>query len=188
MNIDLIRHGEIEGKDTYCGITDHKLTEVGWQQMLKACNRSNNWEKIITSPLSRCRTFSEHLSDVMKLPLSIDKRWQEMNFGQWDGHTALEIMEFDEKNLKSFWKNPYLNHPTGGESLKKVQTRVLQAWKDLEHEQKSVLLITHGGPMRIIHCHLENHPIERLMDIPMPYAGIKSYTLFSKPLPLTTDT
>jgi len=177
MQIDLVRHGEIEAKNTYCGVTDYSLTEDGWQQMLKACARSNEWEKIITSPLRRCRIFAEHLSDEMNLPLHIDARWQEMNFGRWDGLSALEIMEFDEKKLQNFWVNPYQNCPPGGESLKLVQSRVLQAWQELVHEQKNGLVITHGGPMRIIHCHVENYPIGRLMNIPIPYAEVKSYKL-----------
>ena len=175
MQLDLIRHGEIEGKYKYCGVTDVKLTDVGWQQMLKACDRPNNWKKIITSPLSRCRVFAEHLSEVLELPLETDSRWQEMNFGRWDGLSALEIMEFDEKNLQNFWVNPYKNNPPGGESLKSMQSRVLQAWQDLLHSQKSSLVITHGGPMRIIHCHVDNYPLHRLMNIPMPYAGMQSY-------------
>ena len=177
MQIDLVRHGEIEAKNTYCGVTDHSLTDVGWQQLLKACARSSEWEQIITSPLKRCRIFAEYLSDEMNLPLHIDARWQEMNFGRWDGLSALEIMEFDEKNLQNFWVNPYQNCPPGGESLKFVQTRVLQAWQELVHEQKNGLVITHGGPMRIIHCHIENYPIGRLMNIPMPYAEVQSYKL-----------
>lgn len=177
MQLDLIRHGEIEVKNTYCGMTDHKLTDVGWQQMLKACDRSNDWEKIITSPLSRCRFFAEHLANVLDLPLFIDERWQEMNFGRWDGLAASEIMTFDGKNLQRFWSNPYQICPPGGESLKIVQSRVLQAWKELVHEQRNSLVITHGGPMRIIHCYVENYPISRLMNIPMPYAGMRSYKL-----------
>jgi len=179
MKIELIRHGEIETNNTYCGITDHKLTDVGWRQMLNACNRPNNWERIISSPLKRCRVFAAHLSDIMNLPLIIDNRWQEMNFGRWDGLSALEIMAFDEKNLQDFWVNPYQNCPPGGESLKFVQSRVLQAWQELVHEQKNGLVITHGGPMRIIHCHIKNYPIDRLMNIPMPYAEVQSYKLSS---------
>ena len=182
MQIDLIRHGEIEGKNTYCGRTDHLLTENGWQQMLDACEDKQHWQVIVTSPLIRCRKFSQYLAAKLNVPLEIDSRWQEMNFGDWDGLSSLEIMAFDEENLQNFWRNPYRHSPTNGESLKIVENRVLQAWNELVEADNSVLVIAHGGPIRIVNCHMQKHPIERLMEIDVPYATLKAFS--SIPLPL----
>lgn len=175
MEINLLRHGEYEGEKVYCGVTDRKISQFGWQQMLEVCLKKNSWQSIVSSPLSRCREFAEYLSEMMKLPLHIDPCWQEMNFGEWDGLSALEIMKFDEKKLYSFWENPYENCAPGGETLKNMQSRVLNAWQSLICKNKSVLVITHGGPIRIVHCHVENHPIERLLDIDVQYAELRSH-------------
>ncbi len=174
--IDLLRHGELEGEPVYCGVTDRPLSKQGWQQMVTACDIQNQWQVIISSPLIRCASFATHLSSQLSLPLRIDPRWQEMNFGQWDGLSAIDIMAFDETRLSQFWTNPMTTQPPDGESLTDVQTRVLHAWEELCAEKIPALVIAHGGPLRIVHCHLNPHPIERLLEIDVPYAQMRSIT------------
>lgn len=177
MQIDLLRHGEYEGEKAYCGVSNRKLSERGWQQMRDACNIPNNWELIVSSPLSRCATFARHLSETLGLQLQIDERWQEMNFGMWDGRTALDIMQDDEQGLTDFWNNPLQHSPPDGETLQQVNARVLQAWEELKQQSIPLLVVTHGGPMSIIHCHQENHPLSRLMEIQVQYAEMRSYSI-----------
>lgn len=177
MQIDLLRHGELQGEKVYCGITDRKLTDYGWQQMREACQNQTHWQKIISSPLSRCALFAKYLSQHTGLPLQLDARWQEMNFGEWDGRSALDIMERDEVRLTQFWRNPLTVTPPHGESLLEVKNRVLQAWQDLLDNKESALVITHGGPMRIIHCHLQGLPLHQLLDIEIKYGQLNSITI-----------
>jgi len=177
MQIDLIRHGEYEGEKAYCGSTDRKLSEKGWQQMSAACDCHNSWEQIISSPLSRCTAFAKQLSDNLQIPLTIDGRWREMHFGRWDGFTALDIMQNDEQALTDFWKNPVKYSPPEGETLQQVVSRILVAWNELKQYAKPSLVVTHGGPMRIIHCHEKNHPLEQLMEIQVQNAELHSYLL-----------
>ena len=100
-----------------------------------------------------------------------------MNFGEWDGRSALEIMEKDEVKLTQFWQNPLTVTPPRGESLLEVKTRVLHAWDELVKHNEPTLVITHGGPMRIIHCHLYGHPLHQLLDIDINYGQLNSLTI-----------
>jgi broad specificity phosphatase PhoE len=44
-----------------------------------------NWDRIISSPLRRCREFAERTATVSNIPLEIDEQWQEIDYGDWDG-------------------------------------------------------------------------------------------------------
>ena len=177
VKIDLLRHGELKGERVYCGVTNKKLTTLGWQQMVNACVKEQHWKNIVSSPLSRCLDFAKHLSNSLALPLQVDARWQEMNFGQWDGLSAQQIMAFDEKKLFQFWENPLKITPTDGESLDDMQDRILDAWQALKKTNQPTLVVTHGGPIRILCCHLENLPVERLFDIDVPYGHRRNISI-----------
>jgi len=174
VKIDLIRHGELVGEPTYCGITNTKLSDHGWKQMDEACNKHQTWDVIVSSPLIRCLAFAKKLSKDLSIPLNVNPQWQEMNFGKWDGLTVKEIMAFNEKELGRFWKDPLRNPPPDGESLSDMKTRVLSAWRKIIDTKKDTLVITHGGPLRIINCHLEGRPVEALLEYDVPYADRKT--------------
>lgn len=174
VKIDLIRHGELVGERVYCGITDTKLSSHGWEQMNNACKKNQIWDVIVSSPLIRCSAFAQKLAKELSIPIRIDANWQEMNFGDWDGLSADEIMVFNKEELYQFWNNPLQNSPPNGETLNNMQARVLSAWNKIIDTNKNTLVISHGGPIRIINCHLEDHPIEKLLEIDVPYADRKT--------------
>jgi hypothetical protein len=60
--IDLLRHGEVEGGVRFRGSTDHPLTAEGWAQMWAAVGTDIHWDRIVTSPLTRCADFARALS------------------------------------------------------------------------------------------------------------------------------
>lgn len=177
IRIDLLRHGEAEGGTRYRGRTDDPLTAAGEQQMWAAVGDENHWNGIVSSPLIRCADFARTLARRHSLPLRIDTRLREMDFGEWDGRGADDILRTDAAPLQRFWKDPWRHAPPGGESLPQVQARVLEAWRDAAHERRPMLLITHGGPIRLILCQVWGHPIERLLDIEVPLGSLHGATI-----------
>ena len=67
--IDLMRHGEPVGGRKYRGQMDDPLSEKGWAQMRAKLTDRAPWQRVISSPLSRCRAFAEALSTEYRLPL-----------------------------------------------------------------------------------------------------------------------
>jgi alpha-ribazole phosphatase len=171
LNIDLLRHGETEGGPRYRGSTDDPLTAAGWDQMWAAVD-DTRWQGIVSSPLSRCAHFAQALAERHSLELRIDARLREMHFGDWEGRDAAEIMQTDAQALDRFWRDPVRYGPTRGESLSQLQARVLAAWHDIVAEQRALLVITHGGPIRVIVCHERGEPIENLLQIDVPHASL----------------
>jgi len=172
-DISLLRHGETEGGARYRGITDDALTATGREQMWAAVGDECRWDGIVSSPLIRCAEFARALAQHHSLPLRLESRLREMNFGSWDGQTAAEIIQTDAEALERFWKDPWRHGPPDGESLAQVRARVLDAWHDIVNECRSTLVITHGGPIRLILCELWRYPDKRLLDIEVPIASLR---------------
>jgi broad specificity phosphatase PhoE len=173
MDITLLRHGEAEGGARYRGVTDDALTATGREQMWAAVGDQCRWDSIVSSPLVRCADFANALAQHHALPLRLDTRLREMDFGAWDGRTADDILRTDAAALTRFWEDPWTQGPPGGEPLSQMRTRVLGAWQDIVNEHRSTLVITHGGPIRIILCQTRGQPFDRLLDIEVPLASLR---------------
>lgn len=171
--LDLLRHGETEGGARYRGTTDDPLTAAGREQMRAAVNDNARWDGIVTSPLRRCAEFARTLARQRSIPLMLDARLAEMHFGAWEGRSAAELMSADPEALARFWDDPAAHTPPGAEPLARFAERVLTAWSDIvrDHSGRRVLLVTHGGVIRVILCHLLRRPIERLLEFDVGHAA-----------------
>ena len=174
--IDLLRHGETINHKNYCGSTDTALTSNGWAQMWSVSEKSPpGWDYMITSPLIRCANFAETFSRRYMIPCTVDERIKEIHFGDWENRSAAELMRTDANILSRFWNNPVLNTPPNGESFYDFETRVLSAWQDITSQCKGeeILMITHGGVIRIILCHVLQHPVGRMLEFNIGHAAIQ---------------
>lgn len=164
--IGLLRHGETEGGARYRGRTDDRVTEAGWRQMRTALLADTNaWEKIVTSPLARCAEFAHAYAIERQLPLRVDERLRELDFGDWEGRTAAEIMETSPESLLNFWEDPWKHGPPAGEPIAEMCARVIAAWRDIIAGAHTTLVIGHGGPMRVILCHALGLPLAQLLHV-----------------------
>ena len=103
--------------------------------------------QIITSPLQRCRKLAEFVGAALTLPVVIDARLQEMDFGTWEGRAWNDIprAELDA------WAQDFLHaRPHGGESVADLKARADQAVADLDPSQGDILLVTHAGIVRAL--------------------------------------
>lgn len=182
--IMLLRHGEPKGSPSsehvFRGITDHKLTQNGWQEMHSALQHIDDFEQILTSPLKRCFEFAEALSKKRGVPLAVINELKEINFGQWDGQSVQSIEKNDGERLRKFWQNPSANTPPGGEPVVNFQKRVVSSWHELLLAQrgKNCLLITHGGVQKIILAEVLKMPIEAIHNIEVPYACCTTFNVY----------
>lgn len=151
--IDVIRHGEPVGGRRYRGYSiDDPLTEKGWAQMRAAVPENPAWQHIVSSPLLRCRAFSEELADDLQITFTIDDDLKEIGFGAWEGKTPEEILAEDREALDHFYADPVHNRPEGAEPLDSFSQRVWNAYLKIaeEHRDKHVLIVAHAGVARAI--------------------------------------
>ncbi len=173
--IDLLRHGETQGGTRFRGSTNDPLTDAGWAQLWAATKvYKSGWDYIITSPLSRCADFAQYLGEKYSIPVIRDERFQELHFGRWEGRTTEELMQTDAEALSRFWANPISNPPPQAEPLRDFEQRVLSGWHDIvaRHQGKHLLLVNHGGVIRLLLCHILARPLTRLLDIEVGHAAL----------------
>ncbi len=174
LTIDLLRHGAPLGGVKYRGALDDPLAPEGWEAMWAMVENQPPWDQIITSPLIRCSEFATKLGQRINRPVTIEPRLQEMNFGQWEGKTATEILATPGNHLAQFWQNPLDNPPPNGEHLQTVHTRVQAAWHEIitQSTNESILIVAHGGVIRILLSLVLLTPLEHLSRITVPYASL----------------
>lgn len=167
LRLDLLRHGETEQGGGFRGRLDDALTETGWAQMRSTIGEACRWSAVVSSPLQRCAAFAEELAGRHGLPLSLDADLRELDFGQWEGLSPAKLMESNAQALGRFWSDPYAFPPPGGEPLGDFESRVFRALERLHHNHAGacVLVVTHGGVMRLLGALAGGLPARRLLEV-----------------------
>lgn len=182
--VDLLRHGDVAGGARLLGHEDEPLTELGWRQLRSVVNGSTPpWTQIISSPLQRCHAFAKELSTQYETPFSVEPRFREIGFGDWEGMLFTDLHNGQAADqFKRFWQNPSSNPAPGGEAYHLFEKRVFAAWGDLlqtHFDQSSghILLVTHGGVIRTILRHILDFPTRNFFRVDVPYACLSRIKL-----------
>ena len=189
--IDVMRHGEPEGVcpeggTILRGRTDHALTDRGWLQAYQRAeqllNDGKEWDVIISSPLIRCAHFAKALitEKLMSHPdCLIDARWREIDYGDWDGLSTAEIWQGSPELMEKMWQDPMEFCAPKGEAVTDFSVRIEQAWSDLlmQHQGKRILLVCHGGVMRLLLKQLLLLAPEAMNRFAIPYAAVSRFRI-----------
>lgn len=172
--IDLLRHGQPVGGRLYRGKKDDPLSELGWQQMWHAVSGATPWSQIISSPLTRCSEFAEQLSEKLSLPLLIDKRFEELGYGEWEGKSGTELKQNDPDILKRFFYDPHAHKPTGAEHVVDFIQRVGEAYDETiaRHPGEHILIVGHACVIRAIIAKTLNAPPQAIFRMHVETAHI----------------
>ncbi|AIC21569.1 MULTISPECIES: alpha-ribazole phosphatase family protein [Pseudomonas] len=179
LRLDLLRHGETELGGGLRGSLDDALTDAGWQQMRAAVAGQGPWDRLVSSPLQRCARFAEELGARLALPVSLDPDLQELHFGAWEGQSAAALMATDAEALGRFWADPYAFTPPQGEPVLAFSERVLGAVERLHqrHAGERVLLVSHGGVMRLLLARARGLPREQLLNVEVAHGALFALTV-----------
>lgn len=174
LRLDLLRHGETELGGGLRGSLDDALTANGWQQMRDAVVAQGPWDRLISSPLQRCALFAHELGAQLDVPVSLEPDLQELHFGAWEGQSAAALMDTDAQGLGLFWANPYAFTPPQGEPVIRFSERVLGAVARLHqaYAGQRVLLISHGGVMRLLLARARGLPREQLLNVEVGHGAL----------------
>lgn len=178
--IDLLRHGTCEGGDIYRGRHDVALSAEGWRQMEQAIDAAEGWQRVVTSPLRRCRDFAEQCAQRWQLPLSVSADLQEIDFGAWEGRPVQDVRHENPALLASYYDDPTAVSPPGGERTVDAQQRMLRGWQALlrDHAGEHVLLVCHGGVIRLLLSHLLGMPVQASFRLQVPYASLSRVQVY----------
>jgi alpha-ribazole phosphatase len=120
-------------------------------------------ERIWTSPALRCAAVASVLSDRLRLPLSQDNRLLELDFGDWEGQCWDGL---PRAALDRWAADPAGFRPPGGESGADLMGRVTAFADQLRRESRSCIVVSHGGPLRVLRPLLRGEAVDLLAASP----------------------
>ncbi len=179
--IDLLRHGLTSAGHAFIGTTDAPLIKSGFEAMTESLARiKQDYDRIYSSPLSRCLSFAEDFAKRMSLPLSIKPGLAELYFGQWENKTSKQLHEQDPTALAAFWENPFTFQMPEGENLREFQHRVISQFTALAHcnRGKRILLVTHAGVIRMLLFYFNESKDKTLFDYEISHGSVTRLTVF----------
>lgn len=149
------RHGQtvwnVENK--ICGATDSPLTELGRSQARelgrKIVAEGLPIDRILCSPLSRAADTARCIAEETGLPLEVEPRLTEQNFGRFEG-TPRDGKEF------STAKANFVESFDGGESMLRVAARIYSLLDELRRGDETCLLVAHNGIARVVNSYFHD--------------------------------
>ncbi len=172
--VDMLRHGHCKGGEIYRGLSDVELTLSGWREMLDAVELMPPWQRILCSPLNRCAAFATHLAAKLGVPVCVVEDFREIDFGAWEGQPVAQVWRDDPTTAAQFMRDPSSVTPPAGESISAARERVARGWEthcDKLSGQR-VLLVVHGGTIRLLLSLWLDLPLSSLGRWAVPYASI----------------
>jgi alpha-ribazole phosphatase len=105
-------------------------------------------EKIFASPSRRAQSLGHAIGAITHLPVHIDRRLCELDFGDWEKRSWDDIYTNDRDRLDRFASSPLLERPPRGESGLELIARVYAFTQAIDCTRP--LLVTHAGPIRAL--------------------------------------
>lgn len=151
----LVRHGRtaVNAQARLSGRHDPDLDEVGRAQAealgSEVAVRAGEDVVIVSSPLARCLRTAEAIARACGLGeggVSLDDRFIEMDYGEWDGRPLEEV----PADAWRQWRSDPGFCPPGGETLSSVTRRVSQALEDWTPRAGggTLVVVSHVSPIK----------------------------------------
>lgn len=176
MKIYFARHGQTQWNvdNRITGVTDIPLTQVGIEQAKQLAEKAKDYpiDVIIASPLMRARDTAQYVADEKNLPVHIDERLKEHNFGTLEGTDRRSETFIEHK------KNLAVRFPDG-ESSVQVMHRVYSLIEEIKQKYagKNVLCVCHGGVCRAARTYFVDMTGEEYSNYSPENASIIEYEL-----------
>jgi len=151
----LVRHGETNWNrhGRWQGQSDTPLNDVGRRQARELAEQRDRVDVVYSSDLARARETSEIIAESLGVEVRLDPRLRERGFGAWEGLTTVEIERgFTEAHRR--WKAGEGFGADDAEPFEAFGQRVRSFLQEVlhRHPDKTVLVVGHGGSIRVIHA------------------------------------
>lgn len=136
---------------------------------------------LITSPVRRTRESAEILAERLGLDVVEEPGFAEMDFGDWDGLTFVEVAEKFKDDLDA-WLGSTTVAPGGhGESFAEVEQRVLAALQRVldEHAGGTVFVVSHVTPIKTLVAHAVDAPLSSVFRMELTPASVTVVSFFA---------
>lgn len=156
----LLRHGQSEanvrgilaGPDNSVNLSEKGRRE---SRIVSKHLQKIEFTHIYSSPISRClQTIDPLTSAKPQIPLLLEERIQEMNYGDWNGKDLKSLSK--KREWKSIQNQPSKFKFPQGESFTQLRKRVQSFLNEIESKTGPILVVSHGDVIKmILTCTLE---------------------------------
>jgi broad specificity phosphatase PhoE len=141
----VVRHGRTEANASGLLLgsrVDPGLDDLGRRQAAALGQMLGGADRVVSSPLRR----TQETAAALGLPVEIDERWIEIDYGTFDGTPLIEV----PVETWAAWRADTGFSLGGGESLAAVGARVRAAADDLVEESRTrdIVVVTHVSPIK----------------------------------------
>jgi len=105
-------------------------------------------ERIVRSDLHRVTETAAPTEAALGIRAQVDPRWREIDVGTWAGLTWPEVQACDGATLAA-WQGGRDVRRGGGETFAELRSRVWAVVDEFASVNGTVLVFTHGGPIRV---------------------------------------
>jgi alpha-ribazole phosphatase len=166
--ITALRHAPPLRQGLCAGRFDVPVQDLGSGLLTLAAElEARGLASVYTSPSSRCLRLASELAACLALPLRVDARLVELDFGQWEGQTWDAITRDDRARFEAWSRDWRVASPPGGECLNDIEARIRRFLDELGSEP--ALVVTHAGVIRAIWVLLNAVPWCDAMQRSVPY-------------------
>ncbi len=183
----LARHGateySLQKKFSGSGGADLPLAPLGIAQAEALAAETavrGGLDAIVTSPLLRTRQTAQLVADATGATIDVHDGLAECSFGDWDGHTFVEVQQQWPTELQA-WLNSTDVSPPGGESFAECRDRVDRARRDIltHHAGQRVGVIAHVTPIKLVVGICVDAPLHSLYRMELQPCSITTIAWFA---------
>ena len=138
-------------------------------------------DAVLTSPVRRTRESAEILAEALGHPLEEEPGFAEMEFGDWDGLTFVEVAEKHQADLDA-WLGSVDVAPGGtGESFRSVENRVLAGLQRVldAHAGRTVVVVSHVTPIKTLVAHAVDAPLSSVFRMELSPGSVTVLSFFT---------
>jgi broad specificity phosphatase PhoE len=156
------------------------LNATGREQTQRIADRLANEgiQRIICSPMERCRETAAPLAKRIKVQVEISEAVNEVNFGDWNGKTLKQLESVPDwkkwNSTRSAFRIP------NGENIGEIQARMVQEVLRLRREtpEQKIAIFSHGDPLRSVICYFLGTSLDLMARVEINPGSISMVNLF----------
>ena len=170
----IVRHGQSKANemDVFAGFLNVELTDMGREQAKRTANylKDIKPDYIYSSDLIRAYETASFTAKNYGMEIISDQNLREMNAGDWDGMSLVEIKSKYEKEYY-VWRDD-IGHAYchGGETTKQLQDRIVAKVKEIAktHNDKIIFIFSHATAIRTFGAYCLGLSLDQMKDLPWP--------------------
>ncbi|MEI5675535.1 MULTISPECIES: bifunctional RNase H/acid phosphatase [unclassified Nocardioides] len=128
---------------------------------------------VVASPVRRTAESAAIVGDVLGRPIVEEHGFAEMEFGHWDGLTFGEVAERHRAEMDA-WLGSLDVAPTGGESFRTVEERVLAGLERVlaSYAGRTVVVVSHVTPIKTLVARAVGAPLSSVFSMELSPASV----------------